>query len=315
MATNDLNLTVRQLRAFVVMADLGSQKRAAEKINVAQATLGEYLDSVSAYFGGGLLECHPRFRLLPRGVQILPDVRRLLARLEGLRDSSAIVRVGFNRAARPLVERALCSLGPHQQRGFDVELSERTSASLADQLHTGELDVCICYALRGKFHSADKVRRVDITTQAIALVTPAGAWQRKRLDPRALTELAYVHVPRSFSDSLLEHQEHWLGHCKLNPRRRIECAYATEIIAYASSGCGYGFLPALWSMTPHAGAVFTPVKGFAFRATISAYFRSRREPILQPLLAALADAAKAGLHGFDSGKRQKKRPSSRSTRI
>lgn len=71
-----------------------------------------------------------------------------------------------------------------------------------------------------------------------------------------------------------------------------------EILAYAGSGRGYGFLPALWSMVPHEGVVFAAAADIGAAVAIAAYWLPQLETIVAPTIARLGQVAEAGLQGF-----------------
>lgn len=302
MATNDDSLAFAHLRTLIAVVETGSQNKAASKLDIVQSTVGKHLSRLDAYFGAALFEPGQGARLTARGKLVEKDARKLLSELERTRARVAmnrpIVRIGFNRASRPLVERALRELvPPRETSAFDVQLFELSSEAQANKLRTGELDVGVCYVLDHLFTADDQIEELKIVAEPYALVLPERAWKQAKPNLRALSSMSYTHVPRSFS-RVFDDAERWLHEQGLAPARRIECALATEILAYAGSGRGFGFLPALWSMVPHDGVVFARVANFRPTATIAAYWLPNQANTVKPLLNRLPKVAREGLRGL-----------------
>lgn len=302
MATNDDSLAFDHLRSLIAVVETGSQNKAAGRLGIAQSTVGQHLTRLDGYFGVPLFEPGQGARLTARGELVERDARKILSELERTRARVAtrqpMVRIGFNRASRPLVERALRELvHPRKANAFDVQLFELSSEAQAARLRRGELDVGVCYAIDGLLTAADDVEGLPIVAEPYALVLPERAWRKGKPSLRALASMNYTHVPRSFS-RVFDDAERWLRQQGLVPLRRIECALATEILAYAGSGRGFGFLPALWSMFPHHGVVFAPVADFGPTATIAAYWLSQQKDAVGPLLTQLVKVAREGLRSL-----------------
>jgi DNA-binding transcriptional LysR family regulator len=294
MTTNADSLGLDHMRAFIALVEKGSQVRAAESLGIAQATVWRHVTRVEDHFGGRLFEAGTSGPLSTRGLLVEQTLRSVLARLEHDRDRLAmerpVLRIGFIRAMRPLIERALRE--PTKKRNelpFDVRLIELQSEQQARKLQSRELDVAVCYAIDDLF---------DDRTGIEALVVPEHACVRGQLVLRALAELNYVHLSRRFARDTLTASAQWLATHGLAPQCRIECKLGTEILAYAAAGRGYGFLPALWRTTSHEGAVFMPLPDFAQVVGIAAYSLQHLSPWVIPFRESLLRVARAALHGF-----------------
>ena len=87
-------LELRQLRAFVAIAEEGYITRAAQRLGMQQPPLTRMLQSLEAELGVTLMERLPRgVRPTTAGLALLDEAREVLARADGIAD---IVR----RAAR-----------------------------------------------------------------------------------------------------------------------------------------------------------------------------------------------------------------------
>jgi len=297
-ATNADSLALDHMHSFIAVVETGSQVRAAKRLGAAPTTIGRHIDRVQEHFGGGLFEAGASGRLSTRGELVEQVVRLALAELARTRDRLAreqpVLRIGFIRVMRPLVEKALRSQAKaNGVFDFDARLFELTSEKQARALSSHELDIAICYALP----ELSKRRGIEtslVSEQPLALVVPERAWVDGALSLEVLASLLYAHSPRRASRRLADTSERWLAEHRLVPARIVECAVATEIIAYAAAGYGYGFLPALWSTANHDGAVFTQVAG-AGTAQIAAYSLEHVGPWAAWLRQALSAATRAAL--------------------
>ena len=118
---------------------------------------------------------------------------------------------------------------------------------------------------------------------------------------KALAPLLYAHSPQRLSQRLADAADRWLAKRRLVPQSRVECALGSEILAYAGAGRGYGFLPALWSLTDHEGVAFAPVEDFAATAWIAAYSLAHVTPWVTRLRERLCAGARAALKDFGAG--------------
>ncbi len=297
MATNDDSISIDQLRSFMAAVNADRQKDAASQVGIAQSTFNHHLRRVEAYFGGNLFEPGPGMRLTARGQLVAQGVSKTLAELVSTRALSQqrILRIGFIRVVRPILERVLRELGAACEGSFDVELFELSSEAQGRKMNVRELDVAICYSRAQLFISPDDVGQSLVALQPHCLVLPEHAWNKGKVDHAALSSLHYTYVPPLSSPKVFESGRQWLQtHC-LAPRRQIECELATEIIAYAGAGRGYGFLPALWSTTNRDGVVFAPVPDFAPTSEVSAFWRRDLDEVLSPFLTGLESAAQQAL--------------------
>src|SRR6476660_4928023 len=83
-----MNVSTRQLQAFLAIARLGNFTRAAEALFVTQAGLSLMLKDFEAQVGARLFDRTTRsVRLTPAGESLLPTVRRMMADWESATSS------------------------------------------------------------------------------------------------------------------------------------------------------------------------------------------------------------------------------------
>lgn len=299
--TNAESLGLDHMRAFIAVVEMGSQTRAAKRLRVGPTTVMRYIARVREYFGDGLFEGGGSGPLTSRGVLVEQSFRAAIGELSRTRDRLAlerpVLRIGFIRVMRPLVEKALRgSMKASAEPTFDVRLLELDNDQQERALVRRELDIAICYA-RPELAARAGVEATLVTEQPFALVLPERACVRGKPNVEALSALTYACLPRRLSPAVADAEPAWLAEMGLAPKRRIESALGSEILAYAGSGHGYGLLPALWSTVGHEGAVFAPVR-IAATATICAYSLAHVAPWVTRLREDLSAAARSALEGF-----------------
>src|SRR6202008_2200356 len=128
-----------------------------------------------------------------------------------------------------------------------------------------ELDISISYAMEGLVER-DDIEQSLVSEEPFALVIPERAWVNGKLSRAVLNQLCYAHSPRRMSALLPAAATRYLRAQRLEPIEWIECEWGSEILAYAGSGYGYGFLPAFYQTAAHSGVVFVPLPDFGFTA-------------------------------------------------
>lgn len=287
------------MRAFIAVAEAGSQARAGKRLGIAQTTVCRHVERVQEHFGGGLFESGASGRLSTRGLLVEQSLRAAMVELSRTRERLAVerpvLRVGFIRLMRPIVERALRSQDAAQgSSAFDVRLLELQSEQQARALMRRELDIAICHALPALAQHAG-IEESLLSEQPYVLVIPERAWVRGKPSAEVLSSLLYAHSPRRHSSRIADAQEDWLRENNLASARRVECALGSEILAYAGSGHGYGFLPALWNTASHEGVVFAPVVESGATTKIAAYSLKHLAPWMTRLRDDLSVAARKAL--------------------
>lgn len=151
-----MDLTLRQVRCFVAIAEAGTFSLAASALNISQSAITESIQSLEAKTGIKLFKRHSRGVNLTRdGYRFLSHARKILAAVSDasqvLKDSnlnpSGTVRLGVP----PLVAGyMLASLAANFHRVYpniNLEITEQHQNEMEQQLIEGTLDVAITLAL------------------------------------------------------------------------------------------------------------------------------------------------------------------------
>src|SRR5256884_1750034 len=145
-------LGLRELRAVLTVAELGSFRRAAAELGYTQSAVSHQVAALEAALGWPLFHRpggRGQVRLTPAGAAVCRRARRALGEVEAIaadaeeaeRGESVRVRVGVSQtAAAELMPRALRSFRD-EYRGVEVVLSGIDDSAGADALRKGRLDL------------------------------------------------------------------------------------------------------------------------------------------------------------------------------
>lgn len=152
-------LSLRQLHAFVTVAEEGHITRAAERLGVQQPPLSRMLRGMETQLGVRLLHRLPRgVRPTEAGTALLEEARAVLGRAAGVEDAlrraargeQGRLAVGFTSSAAlhpfvPAALRAFYAAWP----AVKVELDEAGTAELVDAILQGRLDAAFVRSSAG----------------------------------------------------------------------------------------------------------------------------------------------------------------------
>jgi len=250
-----MNVTTRQLQAFLAIARLGSFTRAAEEIFVTQAGLSLMLKDLEVQVGARLFDRTTRsVRLTPAGESLLPTARRMMADWEsatsnvGRLAADAEQRVSL--AATPLIASSVLPLWLQAFRekhpAIRVSVSDLDRRNILQGIETGELDV----GLGAFFRPATGIDRQLLARFDMVLVrgkarddsTRGQGFENGRklkwsaLDDRELVVLPNENPIQKLVDTQLRAQE-------ITTRRTAALQNIQAMISMVEAGHGVAALP------------------------------------------------------------------------
>ncbi len=295
------NLSLRQLRACVAVAELGSFTAAAARMHLTQSALSVLVRELEREIGARLFDRHTRRVVLTEaGQELLPYATRVLAELEqgaaavaALRDKSR----GRLRLAMPqlmastLGARAIAAFH-HQHPGVAIELHDTPTDQLVAQVLSGEVELAIGVEVPS---SADIQRRVLLRDRHW-LVCPAkhplAAGARVRWAD--LSGVPFISPTRDFMRWL----EPLLAPRGLLPVPAHTVAYVSTALGLVAAGLGVTVVPTYGDPLAKAwGLVLCPLVAPVFERDVQIYSAPGRS--LTPAAVAFVEgltqlAAKPG---------------------
>lgn len=244
-----MNISLRQLRYFLALAEQGHFTRAAETIHVTQPALSMQIRALEAEAGAKLVERTPAGVVLtPRGRALADHARRVLAAMaeleHGMRQpgQGGRLMLGMIPTVAPyLLPEALPVLRA-RDIGRDLHLREAQTERLLEELETGRLDAAVVAT-----PPADE--RMVATTLFTDRFLLAGSEGRIR----QIADRADILRPQTLDPAqlLLLDEGHCLGDqalevCGLSRRgSRLDLGAASlsTLCRLAAQGMGLTFLP------------------------------------------------------------------------
>src|SRR5215470_4106478 len=254
-------MSLRHLRAFATIADLGGVARAAMRLHISQPALSRQIHALEADLGVSLFDrIGRRVQLTSQGEDLLRRSRRLLAEAESLSERARELKSGetgiLRVAATPQVIENLLApfLVGYRRRhpGVEVHLVEGGGARLHGRLEHGEVHLSIMPAATARFEG-----QLLYPMHVIAAV-PSG----HRLARRPLLEIAEL------ADEPLLLPQHGFGSrewfdiacdiAHIQPRSLLQSAAPHTLVALAATGYAIAILPSNASV-PREGVRTIPL--------------------------------------------------------
>lgn len=250
-----MNISTRQLQAFLAIARLGSFTRAAEEIFVTQSGLSLMLKDFEAQVGARLFDRTTRsVRLTPAGEALLPTARRMMTDWEGATSNvgrlAAEAEQRFSLAATPLIASSVLPLWLQAFRAthpaIRVSISDLDRRDILLGIEAGELDV----GLGAFFRPATGIDRQLLARFDMVLVRgkAKGSGVRKRgieagreVNWSVLDDQELVVLPNDNPiQKLVDAQLRSLG---VTTRRSAELRNIQAMISMVEAGHGVAALP------------------------------------------------------------------------
>ncbi|GAA5235953.1 LysR family transcriptional regulator [Verticiella sediminum] len=272
-----MTIELRTLRQFVVIAELGSFRRAAEALFIAQPALTVSMRKLERAIGVVLFERGPRgATLTPAGAAMLQEARHTLRHAEEARQVARMVasgeggrlRVGFvGSATYALLPRAVPAF---RQRHPEVrlELVESTTVEMLERVHRHRLDAGL---VRGPLAAAPGLQTWVVERDDAMIAVPAGHALVRRDEARLVDCAGEAFV--SYSPREVPGLAAWVGALCLgagfSPRIEQEAAQVQTVVSLVASGLGVALVPASTRYFSHPAVRFIRLADQAARHALS----------------------------------------------
>lgn len=256
---------LRQLRQFVTIAELGSYRRAAEALHIAQPALSVSIQKLEHSVGVLLLERGAKgVSLTPAGQALMADAQRALFHADQARQSARRVALGeLGRLRLGFVGSATYMLLPRclpefRRRYPDValELREDSTKRLAEMLRANEIDAGL---VRGPLAEDASLSTWVVERDSLILAVPAthpladgGPVALKALRAEPFVMYAPDKVPglHGVAQALCRK-------AGFSPRISQEAIQVQTLVSLVASGLGVALVPGVTRAysTPHVKLV------------------------------------------------------------
>ncbi len=250
-----MNISNRQISAFLAAARLSSFTRAADQLHVTQAGLSAIVRELEAQFGCRLFERTTRSVSLTReGRALLPFAERILDDLDQAQSAVLATNASIKRtltiAATPIVASTLI---PHASQQFglqhpdiDIRVKDVPQQEVQKLVETAEADVGFSVFMK----PAASVSTTKVSTFRLVGIAPRGSLMAGRsrtavascaLD--ALPPLRLIALPSSML--IQQFIDTQIARAGLNLEPRTVCNSMQTILALVASGQGMALLPSM----------------------------------------------------------------------
>ncbi|HKB55922.1 MAG TPA: LysR substrate-binding domain-containing protein [Ramlibacter sp.] len=243
-----MNLTIKQVRAFLAVAQRGSFTAAAARLHLTQSAVSVLISELEAVFGLRLFDRTTRLvQLTQAGREFLPVAQRVMVDLEGAvassRELAAQQRGQVAIAATPLMSsvvlpRAIARYA-QLQPGVTVVLHDTLAAQVVTKVRQGDVDFGIGTLER----SAREITAERLMTDSLVLACAEGhpLASRRQIAWRALAGHPFIALTRD--NSVGELIADALSAAGLDIRPAYEVSHLWTVVGMVDAGLGIAVLP------------------------------------------------------------------------
>jgi LysR family transcriptional regulator, carnitine catabolism transcriptional activator len=242
-----MNITLRQLRVFVAVAEAGSFTRAGETLDLPQSSISTQLRELEDALALRLFDRHTRMlRLTEAGQEILPLARKTIADLDSVIGSSEQLRtLGRGRVsiAASSVQAALVM--PRMVRqftdshaGVKVDIFDVSQDEVLSMVESGAVD----FGLGTSFDGRPKLTLRPLWTEAFFAILPPDhpLAKRRELSWKDLSTAPLIGPRRGNPVRAVLDQA--LGREGISLSWRYEASLPLTIVGMVEGGMGIGIL-------------------------------------------------------------------------
>jgi LysR family carnitine catabolism transcriptional activator len=277
-----MNVTLRQLRAFIAVAEVQHFTRAGERLDLSQSSVSTLVRELEENLGLRLFDRHTRMlRLTPAGAEILPLARKAMADLDSVIGSSTELRtLGRGRVSIAAASlQAALMLPPfiRQHRiehpGVKIYLFDVTEHEVIEKVRAGEVD----FGLGSAGAASQDIAARLLSTDEYVLVMPEGHPMSRK---REVTWKDLVNVPLIGpppGNAVREQLDFALARVGIALKRDYEVALPLTILGMVEGGLGIAVMTSAMSRLAHAlGLVTKKVSAPVIQREISLLFHADR---------------------------------------
>ena len=262
-----MNLTLRQLRAFVAVAEHKQFTAAAKQVHLSQAALSIQIRDLEEELGFKLFDRHTRMvKLTDQGAELLGTVHRVLEEIDNaIRHSKEYLH--FKRGNVRVTAGTVISSGllvPFMQKfmtefpDVNVQLIDMAEQTLLSNLKQENID----FAVGTPYGDSDELIRTPLFTDEFQLLlTPSHPLNREEeIGWEQLNDYPFIAL---FPESPIRQEIdlHFLKH-GVTPQKVFEVSFHTTVLSMVRNGLGVAVLPSNSRLLPEAeGIVYRELRG------------------------------------------------------
>jgi DNA-binding transcriptional LysR family regulator len=263
-----MNYTLRQLKAFLLVSELGNFTRAAERMHITQAGLSVMMRELESQFGSRLFDRTTRtVGMTPSGEKLLPVAHAAVLQLEQvaaeISDIDKRARQTLHVAATPLVSSSLLPavFGALRQKypDLNLQLQDADLSRVHALVESGEVD----FGLGFFFRAARGIERTLLCSFPLMRVTPQrdgkspGPQPVGRIPWSALKNEALIGLP--LDNPIQQFVDSHLVKIGRGNEERSSFRYFDTLIGMVAAGMGSTVIPSFALLACHHHRVNTDI--------------------------------------------------------
>ena len=251
-----MNVTLRQLRAFIAVAEAQHFTRAGERLGLSQSSVSTLVRELEENLGLRLFDRHTRMlRLTQAGAELLPLARRAMSDLDQVIGSAAeLSTLGRGRVSIAAASLQAALLLPRFIRlycdeypGVKVNVQDVTEHEVIDKVRAGEVDFGLGSSTATQ---QDIAGRALMTDEFVAVMPPGHALARHaELDWRTLQDIPLIGPPPG--NAVREQLDLALARAGLSLTRQYEVALPLTILGMVEGGLGIAVMTSAMTRLAH----------------------------------------------------------------
>ena len=287
-----MSLDLRHLRQFVAIAELGSYRRAAEALHIAQPALSVSIQKLEHAVGVQLLARGARgVSLTAAGEALMGDARRALFHADQARRAarrvalgeSGRLRLGFvGSATYELLPRCLPAFR-QQYPDVQLELREDSTIGLVAALRANELDAGL---VRGPLADDPELASWEVERDDLILALPSDhpLAGRGPVDMRDVRGESFVMYAPAKVPGLYGVAAALCRKAGFSPRVSQEAIQVQTLVSLVASGLGLALVPGVTRAYSTPRVAFVPIADADARDALALSLVTLRDTPCMPVL-------------------------------
>jgi DNA-binding transcriptional LysR family regulator len=295
-----MDIELRHLRYFLVVAEELHFSRAAERLDIAQPPLSQMIRRLENELGASLFHRTKRHvSLTDAGIVFLEEAKRTLAQVEhAIRSVRRASRGELGRLTVGFIGSAAYSVLPPIVRHFrerypevDLILQELSTVQQIQALRDGLLHV----GFLRPFENDSTLRCKVVLREPLVIVLPEHhrLTQKVKIPMRMLANELFVLFPRSLAPELHDQIISLCQHARFSPHVVQEAMQLPTIVSLVAAGIGVSVIPASLQNLGRAGVNYRAIRESTPKAELAVAWRAENpSTLLQSFLRVVTEQGK-----------------------
>ena len=295
-----MDIELRHLRYFLVVAEELHFSRAAERLDIAQPPLSQMIQRLEHELGVSLFHrTKRRVSLTDAGVVFLEEARRTLTQAEraihnvrrASRGELGRLLVGFIGSATYSVLPPIVRRFREQYPDVDLHLQELSTVQQVRALRDGHLQVGFLRPF-----DQDPILKSKVVLReplVVALPEHHRLSRQAKVSMRTLVDEPFILFPRVLAPELHDQIISLCQHARFSPRLVQEAMQLPTIVSLVAAGIGVAVIPASLQNLGRAGVNYRAIRESTPKAELVVAWRAEKpSALLQSFLRVVTEQGK-----------------------